>query len=342
MPDGYKTFSTAGISFAYPAGWQVSERKDAEGAPAVEITPPDKSKTPFGLIQLSVSPKAGSRFQSLADQRRIVVKQVNDAKIDSDGPVDIPGARKALRAKATTPAGRGADHVEVKADSLDVLRDNDDVVTLTVGRHSARARSSIPAPSLTPSGSAADAGVRRQGSPLAGARGCRGARRGRADRGVRTAVAAVPPRCAGAGSGSPAIVLLGAALAAGGIVVLVARLARLTRPVSAARLGLRAPDDLARALLLAVGAVLALAARRRRLARARRPARRLHHPAGARHPHGDRPGLRPARPRPGRVRPRAAGVRARALRSPGRRRRDPRARLRLPALRNGAGRPCPR
>ena len=132
VPDGYKTFSTAGISFAYPAGWQVSERKDAEGAPAVEITPPDKSKTPFGLIQLSVSPKAGSRFQSLADQRRIVVKQVNDAKIDSDGPVDIPGAKKALRAMATTPAGRGTDPVEVKADSLDVLRDNDDVVTLTV------------------------------------------------------------------------------------------------------------------------------------------------------------------------------------------------------------------
>jgi len=132
VPAGYKTFSTEGISFAYPADWQVSERKDPEGAPAVEITPPDKSKTPYGLIQLSVSPKAGSRFESLADQRRIVVKTVNDAKIDSDGPVDIPGAKKALRAKATTPPGRGTDPVEVKADSLDVLRDNDDVVTLTV------------------------------------------------------------------------------------------------------------------------------------------------------------------------------------------------------------------
>jgi membrane protease YdiL (CAAX protease family) len=73
-------------------------------------------------------------------------------------------------------------------------------------------------------------------------------------------LAAVPGVAAGAGRSSPAIVLLGAALAAGGIVVLVARLARLTRPVSAAQLGLRAPDDLARALLLAAGAVLALAA----------------------------------------------------------------------------------
>jgi hypothetical protein len=132
VPDGYKTYSTAGISFAYPPGWHVDERTDADGAPAVEITPPDKSKTPFGLIQLSVSPKAGGRFQQLADQRRIVVKHVNDAKIDSDEPVDIPGARKALRATATTPPGRGSDPVEVKADSLDVLRDNDDVVVLTV------------------------------------------------------------------------------------------------------------------------------------------------------------------------------------------------------------------
>jgi hypothetical protein len=132
VPDGYKTYSTAGISFAYPPGWEVSERTDAEGAPAVEITPPDKSRTPFGLIQLSVSPKAGGRFQQLADQRRIVVKQVNDAKIDSDEPVDVPGAKQALRATATTPPGRGNDPVEVKADSLDVLRDNDDVVVLTV------------------------------------------------------------------------------------------------------------------------------------------------------------------------------------------------------------------
>ena len=131
VPDGYKTYSKAGISFAYPGDWHIDERTDADGAPAVQITPPDKSRTPFGLIQLSVSPKAGARFQSLADERRIVVKQVNDARIDSDGPVDIPGAKKALRAKATTPPGRGNDPVEVKADSLDVLRDNDDVVVLT-------------------------------------------------------------------------------------------------------------------------------------------------------------------------------------------------------------------
>jgi hypothetical protein len=132
VPDGYKTYSNAGISFAYPGDWKVAQRTDAEGAPAVEITPPDKSKTPYGLIQLSISPKAGGRFDSLADQRRIVVKDVNDAKIDSDKSVDIPGAKKALRASATTPPGRGTDPVEVKADSLDVLRDNDDVVVLTV------------------------------------------------------------------------------------------------------------------------------------------------------------------------------------------------------------------
>ena len=131
VPDGYKTFSTAGISFAYPSGWQVDERTDADGQPAVEITPPDKSKTPYGLIQLSIMPKAGERFQSLADQRRIVIRDVNNGKIDADESVEIPGAKEALRASTTTPPGRGTDPIEVRSDSLDVLRDNGDVVVFT-------------------------------------------------------------------------------------------------------------------------------------------------------------------------------------------------------------------
>ncbi len=131
VPDGYKTYSTAGISFAYPGDWQVAERTDADGAPAVEITPPEKAKTPYGLIQLSISPSAGDRFQSLADQRRIVIRDVNHAKIDSDDSVEIPGAKQALHASTTTPPGRGTDPVEVHSNSLDVLRDNGDVVVLT-------------------------------------------------------------------------------------------------------------------------------------------------------------------------------------------------------------------
>ena len=131
VPEGYKTYASNGISFAYPGDWQVAERTDAEGAPAVEITPPEKSQTPYGLITLSISPGAGERFESLADQRRIVVRDVNDGEIGSDEPVDIPGAKKALRATSTTPPGRGTDPVEVKADSLDVLRENDDVVVFT-------------------------------------------------------------------------------------------------------------------------------------------------------------------------------------------------------------------
>jgi hypothetical protein len=131
VPDGYKTFSTAGISFAYPGDWEVAERTDADGAPAVEITPPDKAKTPYGLISLSISPGAGERFESLADQRRIVIRDVNNAEIESDEPVEIPGAEEALRAATVTPPGRGTDPVEVRSNSLDVLRDNGDVVVLT-------------------------------------------------------------------------------------------------------------------------------------------------------------------------------------------------------------------
>ena len=131
LPEGYETFSTAGISFAYPGDWDVAERTDADGAPAVEITPPEKAETPYGLISLSISPGAGERFESLADQRRIVIRDVNDAEIESDEPVEIPGAREALRASTITPPGRGTDPVEVRSNSLDVLRDNGDVVVLT-------------------------------------------------------------------------------------------------------------------------------------------------------------------------------------------------------------------
>ena len=131
IPEGYKTFSTAGISFAHPADWQVDERTDADGAPAVDITPPDKAKTPYGLIRLSISPGAGDRFQSLADQRRIVIRDVNNAKIESDEPVEIPGSKQALSASTVTPPGRGTDPIEVRSNSLDVLRDNGDVVVFT-------------------------------------------------------------------------------------------------------------------------------------------------------------------------------------------------------------------
>jgi hypothetical protein len=130
VPSGYKTFKGAGVTFAYPGDWQVAQRTDADGVPFVEITPPDKAKTPYGLVQLTIDPKAGERFDSLADQRRVAARSVADTKIDSDEAVDVEGAEKALRAKSTTPAGRGNDPVEVKSDSLDVLRSNGDVVVL--------------------------------------------------------------------------------------------------------------------------------------------------------------------------------------------------------------------
>ena len=132
VPDGYKTFEGSGASFAYPSDWQVEDGTSDDGGQVVEITPPDKAKTPYGLIRFSVTPKAADRFKSLADQRRLVIRDVNDGKIDSDEEVDIPGAEQALRATATTPPGQGSDPVEVKADSLDVLGSNDDMMVLTV------------------------------------------------------------------------------------------------------------------------------------------------------------------------------------------------------------------
>lgn len=76
---------------------------------------------------------------------------------------------------------------------------------------------------------------------------------------VAPLLAAVPAAVAGVERSSPAIVLLAAVLTAAGIVAVVCFIARLTRPVSGAQLGLRAPDDLPAALLPTAGAALALA-----------------------------------------------------------------------------------
>ena len=76
---------------------------------------------------------------------------------------------------------------------------------------------------------------------------------------VAPLLAAIPAAVAGLERVSPTIALLASALTAAGIVAVVAVIARLTRPVSGEQLGLRAPEDLAGALLLtlAAGAVLA-------------------------------------------------------------------------------------
>lgn len=73
-------------------------------------------------------------------------------------------------------------------------------------------------------------------------------------------LAGLPVPAIGARRATPGVVLLGSAIAAAGILLLVTRLAALTRPVTAAQLGLRAPDDVPRALLLGAGAALLLAA----------------------------------------------------------------------------------
>lgn len=130
VPEGYATYRGSGVSFAYPEGWQVEERRTAAGAPEVRITAPDRARTPAGLIRLAITPGAGERFESFVDQRRVVVEDANGGKIESDEPVELAGAERALRAKTTYPPGQGTDPVEVRTQSLDVLR-GDDIVILT-------------------------------------------------------------------------------------------------------------------------------------------------------------------------------------------------------------------
>ena len=131
-PSGYATYKRDGVSIAYPKDWKVARQQDSDGGSSTRITPPDQKATPFGLILLSASPDAEKRFATSVKGRREVMKAASDAKIDSDEEIDVPGAKEAHRLKATVPAKAGTDPVEVKADSLDLLRDNGDALTVVV------------------------------------------------------------------------------------------------------------------------------------------------------------------------------------------------------------------
>ena len=131
-PDGYATYKRDGVSIAYPEGWRIDRRQDSDGGSSTRITPKDQDETPFGLILLSASPDAEKRFKASVKGRREVMKAASNAKIDSDEEVDVPGAKEAHRLKATVPPRAGTDPVDVKADSLDLLRENGDALTVVV------------------------------------------------------------------------------------------------------------------------------------------------------------------------------------------------------------------
>ena len=132
VPAGYKKYSRDGVSIAYPEGWRIDRRQDSDGGSSTRITPPNQTKTPYGLILLSASPKAEKRFENSVKGRRAVMRQVSKAKIDSDDTVDVPGTKEAHRLKATAPPSQGTDPVEIKSDSLDLLRDDGDALTVVV------------------------------------------------------------------------------------------------------------------------------------------------------------------------------------------------------------------
>ena len=131
-PDGYETYKGDGVRVAYPEGWEVDEGKDSDGGSRVQITPRDRARTPYGLILLSSSPDAEKRFEKHLAGRRTVITTVTDGKIESDEKVKVPGTKDARRLTATVPAKDGSDPVAVKSDSLDLLRDNGDTLTVVV------------------------------------------------------------------------------------------------------------------------------------------------------------------------------------------------------------------
>ena len=132
VPAGYATYRGDGVTLAYPKDWKVARRDDSDGGSTVRITPREQSKTPFGLILLAASPNAEKRFANNVKGRRAVMREVSKAKIESDEEVDLPGAKEAHRLTATAPARAGTDPVEIRSDSLDILRENGDTLTVVV------------------------------------------------------------------------------------------------------------------------------------------------------------------------------------------------------------------
>ncbi|MDP9385971.1 MAG: hypothetical protein M3P50_12225 [Actinomycetota bacterium] len=130
IPEDYATYQGAGVSFAYPKGWKVEERQTAAGATEVRITRPGQTATPGPLIRLAVEKGAGPRFESFADQRRVVIRDANGGKIESDEAVEVEGAEQSLSLETRYPPRQGSDPVEVRTESLDVQR-GEDIVTLT-------------------------------------------------------------------------------------------------------------------------------------------------------------------------------------------------------------------
>ena len=144
----------------------------------------------------------------------------------------MPGSKQALRSTTVTPPGRGSDPVEVRADGLDVLRDNGDVIVLHRRLAAARRARVRPGPDrrqLPAEGLMRPFGDRVPAwPPLAGVSRCSSRSWSPRSRRCRRA----PGRDAGLERSSPAIVLLAAVLTAVGIVVVCA-CSRGSRPVTA-------------------------------------------------------------------------------------------------------------
>ena len=290
VPDGYKTFSTAGISFAYPGDWEVAERTDADGAarrrdhPAREV---QDALRPDPAVASRPAPATASRASPTSAGSSSATSTT--ARSSPTSAVEIPGAKKALRASTVDAAGPG--HRPGRGPGRQPRRPARQRRRGRADRRRAaarRARVRHRAPSwrafrLGTADAARSASASRPG------RRWRASSRSLA-RCVVAVVAPLPAARAGRVAGlertSPAIVLLARRCSPRpGSSPWSRVVARLTRPVTAEQLGLRAPDDLAGRA----------AADRGRGARARRPWRRSGAcsatcaarstvPAGARHP----------------------------------------------------------
>ena len=135
-----------------PTG-RSSDGTSDDGGPVVEITPPDKAKTPYGLIQLQRDAEGGRPLQEPrrpAPHRDHATSTTARSTPTRRSRSPAPSRRCALT--ATTPPGQGSDPSRSRPTRLDVLRDNDDMVVLTAASPQRDGPDVRPGPSSTRSG----------------------------------------------------------------------------------------------------------------------------------------------------------------------------------------------
>jgi hypothetical protein len=127
VPDGYATYSGAGVSFVHPEGWEPTERELTDGVTEIRFQPPGAGAN-SPAVSLTTQDDVGDRFDALLDSQRDLLESTADATVSQE-EVDVPGATKAYRSRIELP-GEGSSST---SEAVDVLAADGRHIALAAG-----------------------------------------------------------------------------------------------------------------------------------------------------------------------------------------------------------------